>query len=149
PLGEIVIDFYDKIQSLTKGYASLDYEFIGYRKTEIVKLDLYLDKKKIEAFSLIVHKEKAESKARAIAEKLKELIPRQMYQVSVQVGVGGKIVAAERISALKKNVTAKCYGGDVTRKRKLWEKQKEGKKKMKQFGKVNVPQEAFLEVLKM
>ncbi|MBU0693955.1 MAG: translation elongation factor 4 [Candidatus Omnitrophica bacterium] len=149
PLGEIVIDFYDKIQSLTKGYASLDYEFIGYRKTEIVKLDLYLDKKKIEAFSLIVHKEKAESKAWAIAEKLKELIPRQMYQVSVQVGVGGKIVAAERISALKKNVTAKCYGGDVTRKRKLWEKQKEGKKKMKQFGKVNVPQEAFLEVLKM
>jgi GTP-binding protein LepA len=148
PLSEIIVDFYDKIKSLTKGYASLDYEFIEYRATEIVKLDLFLNKSLVEAFSLLVHKSKAETKARYIVEKLKELIPRQMYQVSIQVADGARIVAAEKISALKKNVTAKCYGGDITRKRKLWEKQKEGKKKMKQFGEVEVPQGAFLEVLR-
>ncbi|MCP4652530.1 MAG: elongation factor 4 [Candidatus Omnitrophica bacterium] len=149
PLSEVVIDFYDKIKSLTKGYASFDYEFIGYQKTEIAKIDLLLNKKKIEAFSLLVHKSKLESKARLVVEKLKELIPRQMYQVSIQVAVGARIIAAEKVSPLKKNVTAKCYGGDITRKRKLWEKQKKGKKKMKQMGDVSVPQGAFLEVLKM
>ncbi len=149
PLSEIVIDFYDRIKSVSKGYASFDYEFIGYRKTEIVKIDLFLNKKQVEAFSLLVHKEKAYQKARAVVDKLKELIPRQMYEVSIQIGIGSRIIAAERVSALKKNVTAKCYGGDITRKRKLWEKQKKGKKKMKQIGMVTVPQEAFWEVLKM
>ena len=149
PLAEVIVDFYDKVKSLTKGYASFDYEFIGYRKTEIVKIDLLLNKKPIEAFSILVHKEKAESKARSVVDRLKELIPRQMFEVSIQAAIGAKVIAASRVSALRKNVTAKCYGGDVTRKRKLWEKQKKGKKKMKQFGDVIVPQGAFLEVLKM
>jgi GTP-binding protein LepA len=149
PLSEIIIDFYDKIKSLTKGYASLDYEFLDYRKTEIVKIDILFNRKQIEAFSLLVHKQKAESKARTVVEKLKELIPRQMFEISIQAAIGAKIIASERVSALRKNVTAKCYGGDITRKRKLWEKQKEGKKKLKQMGNINVPQEAFLEVLKM
>jgi GTP-binding protein LepA len=149
PLAEVVVDFYDKIKSLTKGYASLDYEFIGYRKTEVIKVDILFNKKVVEAFSILVFKEKAESRARAVVEKFKELIPRQMYEISVQAAVGAKIIAAERISALRKNVTAKCYGGDITRKRKLWEKQKEGKKKMKQVGNIDVPKEAFIEVLKM
>ncbi|MCK9572855.1 MAG: translation elongation factor 4 [Candidatus Omnitrophica bacterium] len=149
PLGEIIIDFYDKIKSITKGYASLDYEFIEYRKTEIVKIDILFNKKQVEAFSILVHKEKSEARARMVVEKLKELIPRQMFEISIQAAVGSKIIASERVSALKKNVTSKCYGGDITRKRKLWEKQKEGKKKLKQMGNINVPQEAFLEVLKM
>ncbi len=149
PLGEIVVDFYDNIKSLTKGYASFEYEFIGYEKTDIVKIDLLFNQKKTEAFSILVHKQKCESKARAIVEKLKTLIPRQMYEVKIQAAIGAKIIASEKVSALKKNVTAKCYGGDVTRKRKLWEKQKKGKKKMKQFGNITVPQNAFLEVLKM
>jgi GTP-binding protein LepA len=148
PLGEIIVDFYDKIKSLSKGYASFDYEFIGYRPTEIVKLDLLLNKKEVEAFSLLVHKSKADIKARYIVERLKDLIPRQMYQVSIQVAVGAKIIAAERIGSMGKNVTAKCYGGDISRKRKLWEKQKEGKKKMKQFGEIDIPQGTFIEVLK-
>ncbi|MDD4955502.1 MAG: translation elongation factor 4 [Candidatus Omnitrophica bacterium] len=149
PLSEIIIDFYDKIKSITKGYASLDYEFIEYRKTEILKIDILFNKKQVEAFSILVHKEKAEARARMVVEKLKELIPRQMFEISIQAAVGSKIIASERVSALKKNVTAKCYGGDITRKRKLWERQKEGKKKLKQMGNINVPQEAFLEVLKM
>jgi GTP-binding protein LepA len=149
PLSEIIIDFYNKIKSVTKGYASFDYEFSGYRKTEVVKIDILFNQKKSEAFSLLVHKERAESKARAVVERLRELIPRQMYEVRIQAAIGSKIIASERVSALKKNVTAKCYGGDITRKRKLWEKQKKGKKKMKQLGNVTVPQEAFLEVLKM
>jgi len=148
PLGEIIVDFYDKIKSLSKGYASFDYEFIGYRSAEIVKLDLLLNKKEVEAFSLLVHKSKAEVKARYIVERLKDLIPRQMYQVSIQVTIGAKIIAAERIGSMGKNVTAKCYGGDISRKRKLWEKQKEGKKKMKQFGEIDIPQGTFIEVLK-
>jgi len=149
PLSEIIVDFYNKIKSLTRGYASFDYEFTGYKKTEIVKIDILLNRKKAEAFSLLVHKEKAENKARAVVEKLKELIPRQMYEVNIQAGIGSKIIASARVSPLKKNVTAKCYGGDVTRKRKLWEKQKKGKKRMKQLGNITVPQDAFLEVLKM
>ncbi|MCF7907975.1 MAG: translation elongation factor 4 [Candidatus Omnitrophica bacterium] len=149
PLGEIVIDFYDNIKSLTKGYASFDYEFVGYRKTEIVKLDILFNQKKAEAFSFLVHKQKCDVKARSVADRLKDLIPRQMYEVKVQVAIGAKIIASSRISALKKNVTAKCYGGDISRKRKLWEKQKKGKKKMKQLGNVTFPNDAFLEVLKM
>ena len=149
PLAEIIIDFYDKIKSLTKGYASFDYEFTGYRKTEIVKVDIFLNRKQTEAFSLLVHKDKCEAKARAVVERLKELIPRQMYEVNIQAAVGAKIIASSRVPPLRKNVTAKCYGGDVTRKRKLWEKQKKGKKKMKQLGNVTIPQEAFLDILKM
>ena len=149
PLGEIIIDFYDSIKSLTKGYASFDYEFIGYRKTEIVKIDILFNQKRAEAFSILVHKEKFENKARVVVEKLKKLIPRQMYEVRIQAAIDSKIIASEKVAALKKNVTAKCYGGDISRKRKLWEKQKKGKKKMKQLGNVIIPQNAFLEVLKM
>ena len=149
PLSEIIVDFYDKIKSITRGYGSLDYEFIGYEKTDIVKIDILFNQKKIEAFSLLVHKDKKDAKARAVVEKLKEIIPRQMFEINIQAAVGSKIIASERIPPLRKNVTAKCYGGDITRKRKLWEKQKEGKKKLKQIGNVNIPPNAFLEVLKI
>jgi len=149
PLAEIIIDFYDRIKSLSKGYASLDYEFVGYRPTEIVKIDILFNKKRIEAFSLLVNKAKADYKARRVVEKLKDLIPRQMFEVNIQAGIGSKIIASSRIPPLRKNVTAKCYGGDITRKRKLWERQKKGKKKLKQLGNIQIPQEAFLEVLKM
>ena len=149
PLAEIVVDFYDKLKSVTKGYASLDYEFIDYRRTEIAKIDILFNKKKMEVFSLLVNKDKAEHKARAVVDKLKELIPRQMFEVSIQAAIGSKIIASSRVPPLRKNVTAKCYGGDITRKRKLWEKQKKGKKKMKQMGNIQVPQSAFLEVLRM
>ena len=149
PLAEVVVDFYDKLKSVTKGYASLDYEFIDYRKTEIAKIDIMFNKKRMEAFSLLVNREKAERKARAVVEKLKELIPRQMFEVNIQAAIGSKIIASSRIPPLRKNVTAKCYGGDITRKRKLWEKQKKGKKKMKQMGNIQVPESAFLEVLRM
>lgn len=149
PLVEIIVDFYDKIKSLTKGYASLDYEFIGYRKTDIVKIDLFFNKKKMEMFSLLVHKDKAYLKARNVVDRLKELIPRQMFEVNIQAGIGSKIIASSRVPPLRKNVTAKCYGGDITRKRKLWEKQKKGKKKMKQLGNISLPQEVFLEIVKV
>jgi GTP-binding protein LepA len=148
PLNEILVDFNDRLKSVTHGYGSMDYELGAYRVADLVRMDILVNSEPVDAFSIIVHRSKAESKGRELCEKLAEIIPAQMFKVAIQAAIGGKIIARDNVRQMRKDVTAKCYGGDITRKKKLLEKQREGKKKMKQIGKVSIPPDAFIQVLK-